>query len=257
MIKCTNCGFDQIPDGALRCPQCSFPTGQPIPPMPGVPVAAPIAEIPWKKRDSLGFVQAFIENIKALATSPMKFFEKIRKDDDWVSPIVYGIIIYVIAGVINLVWSSLFNTFMMSSMNFMNKSMPFPRAAMGFGLVWGMFWNILIWPAILLFLWPALVHLAAMVFGDGEKGFNVTFQTAAYSGTPLLLAIVPVCGGFIGGICSLILFIIGMKTAHATETWKAVMSVLIWIIIFITCCGIIVFLGGLAAASLFHSASAS
>ena len=40
MIRCSGCGFDQIPDGSLRCPQCAAPIAQPIPP------AAPPAPAP-------------------------------------------------------------------------------------------------------------------------------------------------------------------------------------------------------------------
>lgn len=39
MIRCTNCGYDQIPEGSLRCPQCSTPIAQPIPAAPGPPQA--------------------------------------------------------------------------------------------------------------------------------------------------------------------------------------------------------------------------
>jgi len=85
----------------------------------------------------------------------------------------------------------------------------------------------------------------------------VTFKAAAYSYTASLLGIIPICGGAIGGILGVVFLILGMKQGHKTETWKAVMSVLIWVILLFICCGLIALLGGLAAASLFHSANAS
>jgi|GEM_PF-335222 TM2 domain-containing membrane protein YozV len=40
MIRCSGCGYDQIPDGSLRCPQCAAPIAQPIP--PAIAVGSPV-----------------------------------------------------------------------------------------------------------------------------------------------------------------------------------------------------------------------
>jgi hypothetical protein len=259
MIKCTNCGFDQIPDGALRCTQCSYPVDQPIPPTPGMPISAPVEEIPWKRRDSLGFVQAFIENVKALATGPTEFFAKIRKDDDWISPLIWIAIISWISGFFSFLWSTVIHTPMLPFMKqYQGTSGGLSSFALGGVALFFLYFVLApLWGIVGAFIWSGLVHLAAMVFGDGEEGYEVTFKVAAYSMTANLLGIIPICGSVIGGILGLFFLILGMKQGHRTETWKAVMSVLVWVILLFICCGLIALLGGLAAASLFHSASAS
>ena len=75
-----------------------------------------------------------------------------------------------------------------------------------------------------------------MVSGDGEARLEVTFKAAAYAITANLLNVIPFCGGVIGGIWGLVLLIIGLKQGHKTETWKAVMAPLIWVILIGICC---------------------
>jgi hypothetical protein len=233
MVTCDKCGFNQIPDGGLHCPQCGSPVGTPIP--GGAPAAA--GEIPWKQRDTLGFVEAFKNTVIEVFTKPVEFFQKVRKDDDWLSPILYAAIIAWIAGFFSFLWSSLINV----------PLMPFMKQAEGMGAMSGMmmgtgFQFVLtfllapLWMVIGLFIWSGLVHLAAMVFGDGEGGFQVTFQAAAYSITANLLSVVPFCGGLIGGVWGLVLLIIGLKQGHKCDTWKAVMAPLVWVILIGICC---------------------
>jgi hypothetical protein len=235
MITCNKCGFNQIPDGGLHCPQCGSPVDAPI--LGGMPAAAPAGEIPWKQRDTLGFFEAFKNTVIEVFTRPAEFYQKVRKDDDWLSPILYVVIIAWIAGFFSFLWSSLINV----------PLMPFMKQAQGMGAMSGMmmgtgfqfvftFLLAPLWMVIVLFIWSGLVHLAAMVFGDGEAGFEVTFKAAAYAITANLLNIIPFCGGLIGGIWGLVLLIIGLKQGHKCETWKAVMAPLVWVILIGICC---------------------
>jgi len=256
MIKCTNCGFDQIPEGGLHCPQCGTAIGQPIPPPPE---AAPAGEIPWKDRARLGFVQAFIETIKAMITNPMGFFGKNRKDDDWASPLLWICIIAWIGGFFSFLWSSLLSLPMIPFMRHYG-GMGAGMSPFMMGHVARFFLMFVFAPLIYIigaFIGAALVHVAALVFGDGEKGFEVTFKAVAYSMSGNLLNVIPFCGGMIAGVVNLVFLIIGMKQGHRTEWWKAVLSVLIWVVLLFICCGIVALVGGLAMANFLHSTSAS
>jgi hypothetical protein len=46
----------------------------------------------------------------------------------------------------------------------------------------------------------------------------------AYGGTPQLLGIIPFCGGVIGGIWALVLFILGAIHGHKTDWWRALIA---------------------------------
>ena len=126
MITCNKCGFNQIPDGGLHCPQCGSTLDTPIP--GAMPRAITAGEIPWRQRDTLGFVEAFKNTVIEVFTKPVEFYQKIRKDDDWLSPILYAAIIAWIAGFFSFLWSSLLNV----------PLMPFMKQYQGMGGMSGM-----------------------------------------------------------------------------------------------------------------------
>ena len=69
-----------------------------------------------------------------------------------------------------------------------------------------------------------------------------------YSGTPALLSIVPICGGLVGAIWTLVLCIVGAAYAHRTDGWRAAVAYFIPVV---ACCCIFMLLvaslGGIAA----------
>lgn len=235
MAKCPICGFDGLPEGSLVCSNCGANLTQPIqetvsPPPP--PTETIVEEIPWKKRAQIGFVDAFIKNITEIFTKPVEFFQKIKADGDWGSMILWVAILALIVGFFNFLWSGIFH------IPFMPLMSKFSRFGGGMSLGVGIgsaFILAPIWAIIGLFIGTALIHIAAMIFGDGEKGFEITANAVAYAYTPSLLGIIPFCGAFIGGIWSFIILVIGLKYGHKTETWKAIMAPLVWIILFFLC----------------------
>lgn len=238
MAKCPNCGFDGLPEGSLVCSNCGTQLTQPIqetaPPPP--PTEQVLGEIPWKKRAQLGFVDAFIKNITEIFTKPVDFFQKVKADGDWASMILWVVILAWIIGFFNFLWSGVFHiSFIpfMSKFKGMGGGMP-----MGFGAGSAFIFNFVlapVWALIGFFIGTALIHIAALIFGDGEKGFEMTANACAYAYTGSLLGIIPFCGAFIGGIWSFVLVVLGLKYGHKTETWKAIMAPLIWLLLFFIC----------------------
>jgi len=48
--------------------------------------------------------------------------------------------------------------------------------------------------------------------------------------------VVPIIGGFVGGIWTLVLEIIGLKEAHGTDYWRVILAVVIPVILALFCC---------------------
>jgi hypothetical protein len=90
------------------------------------------------------------------------------------------------------------------------------------------------------FIGAAIVHLFALMFGAGDKGFEVTFRVMAYSsGSTAVLNVVPIVGGLAAWVWSLIATIIGLTEAQETSGGKAAAAVLVPLLL-LCCCGIAV-----------------
>jgi hypothetical protein len=84
---------------------------------------------------------------------------------------------------------------------------------------------------IIAFLFGAWLHLFAWLLG-GRKGLWQTEKSNFYGLTPfLIIGWIPVIGGIIGGIWSIVLEIIGLKELQGMSTAKAVISVILAIVI--------------------------
>jgi hypothetical protein len=85
-----------------------------------------------------------------------------------------------------------------------------------------------------LFLWSAIVHLMLLLLGGASQGYEATFRTIAYcSGSTALFQAVPFCGGWVGGIWSLVAQILCLKEMHNISGGKAAAAVLVP---FVLCC---------------------
>ena len=84
---------------------------------------------------------------------------------------------------------------------------------------------------IIAFLLGAWLHLFAWLLG-GRKGLWQTEKSTFYGLTPfLIIGWIPVIGGIIGGIWSIVLEIIGLKELQGISTVKAVAAVVLAIVI--------------------------
>ena len=90
-----------------------------------------------------------------------------------------------------------------------------------------------------LFIWGGIYHLCLLLLGTQSRGFGITLRAVAYSYGPNLLAIIPFCGGMIGGVWVIVLTILGAFYGHRTDAWRAVVAYLIPIVV---CCGIMMVL---------------
>lgn len=76
-----------------------------------------------------------------------------------------------------------------------------------------------------------VLHGALMLVGGATRGFSTTVRVLAYSASPGLLVVVPVLGGFVGMIWSLVLVVIGLREGHAISGAKALVAVLMPVIL--------------------------
>jgi hypothetical protein len=107
-----------------------------------------------------------------------------------------------------------------------------------------------------LFVSAAITHVMLILLDGARNGFEATMRVAAYAnGSTALWNLVPVCGGLIGGIWTIVITVIGLSRAHEISTGKALAAVLLPLL---ACCLLVMaaavaaFVTGISLAGLAH-----
>lgn len=214
--------------------------------------------LPWEERQQLGFFDALVATVKLIAQAPADAYRRLRPDGDYVSPILFAVILMWVGVVFSQIWGLLFS----GAMSALSSIPGMEMLGGGGGFVSAIIAIVLapIFCVIGLFIGAGLIHLALMVLSALQQsrfGFEGSLKVVAYASIGSLANIVPIVGGLIGGIISLILIVIGIQEVHGTSRDKAILAVVI--IIAIAClCGLIISLAfGAMIAAAFGAAAAA
>jgi hypothetical protein len=186
--------------------------------------------IPFEDR-SRPFGERLLATAGKAFSDPVALFSRVE-GTDILAPLLYGVVVGVVGMVVAATWQILFGGFL--SLLQPDDSAEELVASTGMIVLLVLFSPLLV--AISLFISSGLYHLMLLLVGDGKRGFAVTFRAVAYGSTPQLLGIVPFCGGIVGGIWSIVVTIIGAKTAHETDALRAIVAYFIPVVV---CCGLI------------------
>jgi len=187
------------------------------------------SSVPFEDR-SLPFMTRILETVKMAFADPIRLFSNMPADDIG-PPVLYGVILGTFVSVLWIVWEMLFG-----GMAMLADHAPVEDVVLGTGILSFMLVASPILVAVGLFINAAIFHLMLLIVGDGSRGFGVTLRAYCYGTTPTLLAIVPICGGIVGGVWSAVLIIIAAIYGHQTDGWRAVVAYFLPMI-FCCCCG--------------------
>ncbi len=210
---------------------------------------------PWEQRDSLGFVPALIENVKLFVTSPAEAFARTRRSGDYVSPLIFAVLVGWVGAVIGQFWRLFFHASMFS---FFPAEMSEQLGPMMVAGGMGFFSTLVLAPiivAIVLFIWSGILHLCLVVvggLGESQADFEGTFRAAAYSGVAQLAQVVPMVGGLIAMVWSIVLLVIGLSDLHNTSQGKALAAVLIPVALCCVC-GVVAMIVGIGSMAAFFA----
>lgn len=178
----------------------------PPPPVPPWPAGGSRTGPPWET--SAPFVQRLIDTAKGVALEPSAFFAAMRLDGGLVNPLLYAVVGTIGAGFISALEGAV---------------LPFIQA--------DFFTHLVIIPCIIavaLFIGSGIHHLILTLLGGAKQPYEATFRVGAYSlGTAIWGTVVPICGGPVASIFSLVCLVIGLQKAHDVSTGTAVAVVLI------------------------------
>ncbi len=154
----------------------------------------------------------FMSTVTGVVTAPAVFFNNIRKTGDFVSPLVFSLICYAIAGVLGGIFALILGNGIGQALSTMIVT---PIVA-----------------TLFLFVVAGIIHLFVMLLvKPAGTGYESTYRATAYS-LPIssLVSWVPFIGPFIGfavGLYTIYLSIIGVRELHSTTTQSAALAVLI------------------------------
>jgi hypothetical protein len=170
----------------------------------------------------------FFEKVKGFLLEPSKTFDA-TKGENLSEAIKYYAVIAVIYSTIFAVLLAFVGTLFGSMMGRRNLGMLM-GAGTGAGGAIIFFVLFMVLAIIGAFIGGAILHIFVYLVG-GRKGLEQTIKAVMYGSTPgLLLGWIPIIG-FIAGIWSLVVEIIGIRQLHELTNGKAVLAVLIPIII--------------------------
>jgi hypothetical protein len=183
------------------------------------------------------FLAGLVETVKLFVTDPTTAFRRMSLTADIFRPLIYGVLVAWVGNLAAYLFGLMFQVSIfgfLSQMGGMEEVIPVAFLGMGFGLI--ALIALIIAPVFIvmgIFIYALIVHLFLMMVGGDQKGFGATFRVFCYSNTSQLAQLVPLAGGMIAWVWSLILSIIGLTEAHRTTTGKAAAAVLLPIV---ACC---------------------
>jgi len=240
-VKCNLCGNEfNAMEGGGQCPFCGNTPGfggggESAPPPRGAPARGDTA---WERRRSWIDLSAMFEMVRQVLIEPISTFRRMKTAGDIGSPMLFAVLLGTVGGLGALVWNQVLQgLYMMNLQRFID--MPEGFAAQNFALSAGMMIiSALMTPvfvAIGLFVSAGILHLCLLITGGANNGFEATFRVAAYcTGATALFQLLPVCGGFIVFFWGVAIQILGVREIHETDTWRAVVAVLLPLAV---CCG--------------------
>ena len=195
--------------------------GAGVPPPPRVSRGASGGDFDYRE-----LIPSFVQTVREVLFNPVNFFRGIRREGDFLNPLLFAIICALITGVIGGILSLIFSLI----------------RGEGFGAALGsLIANIFLIPigtAIVLFIWAGIYHLLVLlIVRPSHAGYESTFRALAYASAVQAvawLAYIPILGFVVAiaiGIYNVVLTVIGIREMHTTTTGRAVLVVLIPVII--------------------------
>ena len=173
-------------------------------PPPASP-APPARTIPWEDTGAAGAIARFVETVKLLATAPGEAFDRMPTVGGIGQPLVFAIVVGWIGFAVYVFWWFLLGGL---SLPFLDRS-ELGEAGLLFGFSTG-FTLVLallapIFVVIGVFIQAAILHVMMILVGGANRGFEATVRVCSYAQAAQLAQIVPLCGGLLNLVWTLIL----------------------------------------------------
>lgn len=203
-----------------------------------------VAPTPWERRAELGFVQGYLQTVKAAALEPGRFWGTFDAQGPLGDAFLFGWLTTALAALPTGLLASL-NLAQTAAIMKAMPNMPPPVMRMfdfmeehplQFGLGFAAY-MIIIYP-LGLAMGAGITHVLLLIWGAGSSGFGATMRVQCYSHFPSLAGWIPLVGA-VAGIWQLIMSGWGYTKAHRTTVGRVVGAMLSPLILVVFCgCGL-------------------
>ena len=217
MSVCSHCGFESEKTGA--CPLCgSLLVGS------ASELAAPDAlqgeSVPAWEDGHTPFPESLFRTWRHSVFRPTDFFACVPWDAAAVRPLLYYLVLAIVAAVFGLWWDvlgvGLTEWLIDPELRVWSETSPL----MDFFVT--PFAALISWA-----VWSGVLHLSVLILARGRRGFTATTRVVAYAAGPAAATIVPLAGPLVAFVGTVFLQILGIRAAHRTGTGRAAAIVLV------------------------------
>lgn len=205
---------------------------------------------PWEDRRHHGILGGFFTTVAQVMTAPGRFFQDQPVDRGWLGPVSFAVIMGVLAALVGWMWTSVFSGMEVGLLAMMEElgEDSLANTAMAqmletAGVILSPFTTL-----VFLFVYAGVFHLGILLFHSGGRGFEATLRAVAYGNAAYVLAFVPMCGGLLTTVWSLVIYVIALHKLHGCSLGRAAVIVIAPMVAFACGCGSLLGLLGLMAA---------
>lgn len=224
MSTCIDCGYEVEP-GAGACPRCAAPLDAPGPEPSAGPADGPEgAGVAWED-PGLAFPADLFRTWRESLFDPGAFFRRVPWAGPLPRPVLYYLLVTVVAALFTLWWSALGIGF--TPPVGLTGGEPVGGSRSAEALL-----QFFATPFVALFsllLWTLVLHLLVLLLVPAERrrGPTATARALCYASGPTIFSAVPFLGTLVGMVWSVVLQVVGLREAHRTTTGRAVAIVLL------------------------------
>ena len=251
-IQCPYCGASLAPPTVA--PAAAAASGLPLSPLLVAPLIAsaawnsaalpPLPQLPPIPFEAAPGFGSFLATVKAVLTHPIDTLQGQRTGEGLFNALAFFLIIQIPAQVMGQLWNWSFHQLMPPQApippgfpeQFTRVIEMFQHPSLAFSMTIALAAILLGLPFVLIN--AGVIHFFLRLLGGGKEGYGATVKALCYSCAPMLLALIPFCGSFAGGIWAMILQFVLVGAAHREPPTKGVLAVLFYYLaIFLCTCG--------------------
>jgi len=223
---CQHCG-KEIREGQAFCQFCGGSTT--AAPAPG----AGRRKTAWEEEGTQWTFGGLMATLKESLFSPSVFFRRMNVTGGLANPLLYALITGMVGWMAYYFWEIVFHD------TFSDLLPSKAHSSLDVFADTGLAVKAMLTPFLLiigLFIWAAILHLLLVLVRGAKNGFEATFRVVSYINGASIFLIMPLCGGILCAIWTLVLMVIGLRDAHGTSGGKAAFVVLFPLVL---CCAFI------------------